>query len=221
MKGKAVAMDLQTSRNSSNSTRRHGSTRSSQSRRLGALQIPSESTSAAAAAAAGVHANAETSHGQGSSRRGGSNGRLRREGQEDGRESNDEEVEEGELSPTIAPRATGFDRLREAGFSEDDIRSIRRQFHASRGTITVGENGFEVGPDQDEDARERARRVEEEWIDQHGSDTLPEGCNVEPFFFFFFFACPFYFRAVFVPESRRGVECSLRKKKKKLKKLQD
>ncbi|KAF9977251.1 hypothetical protein BGZ65_007474 [Modicella reniformis] len=75
----------------------------------------------------------------------------------------------------MASRPTGFDRLREAGFSEDEIRSIRRQFHASRGTTTVGENGIEVGPDQDEDASERARRIEEEWIDQHGAETLPEG----------------------------------------------
>ncbi|KAG0208381.1 hypothetical protein BGX33_006296 [Mortierella sp. NVP41] len=73
--------------------------------------------------------------------------------------------------------ATGFDRLREAGFSEDEIRSIRRQFHASRGTVTsmVGENGIAVGLDQDEDASARARRIEEEWIDQHGAETLPEG----------------------------------------------
>jgi len=40
---------------------------------------------------------------------------------------------------------------------------------------TVGENGIAVGLDQDEDASARARRIEEEWIDQHGAETLPEG----------------------------------------------
>ncbi|KAI9241782.1 MAG: DUF2407 C-terminal domain-containing protein [Podila humilis] len=61
----------------------------------------------------------------------------------------------------MVPQPTGFDRLREAGFSEEEIRSIRRQFHASRGTTA--------------DATARARRVEEEWIDQHGAETLPDG----------------------------------------------
>ncbi|KAI8604056.1 DUF2407 C-terminal domain-containing protein [Dissophora ornata] len=63
----------------------------------------------------------------------------------------------------MTAQPTGFDRLREAGFSEDEIRSIRRQFHASRGTV------------MSTDASARARRIEEEWIDQHGAETLPEG----------------------------------------------
>ncbi|KAI8357987.1 DUF2407 C-terminal domain-containing protein [Mortierella sp. GBAus27b] len=144
--------------------RRNRSDRLSRSRPLGATPIPSQSTSAAAAAAA----TTASSRNPGSSS---SNGQTREEQEQD--ESNDEA--DGELSPTITPRATGFDRLREAGFNEDEIRSIRRQFHASIGTTTIGENGIEVGPDQDEDSRERARRIEEEWIDQHGSETLPEG----------------------------------------------
>lgn len=91
----------------------------------------------------------------------------------------DEAQAEAELSSMVVQRAVGFDRLREAGFSEDEIRSIRRQFHASRGTVTstVGENGIAVDLDQDEEARARARRIEEEWIDQHGAETLPEGCK--------------------------------------------
>ncbi|KAG0359947.1 hypothetical protein BG005_011817 [Podila minutissima] len=90
-------------------------------------------------------------------------------------EDDNEEPRDGELSPIMVPQPTGFDRLREAGFSEEEIRSIRRQFHASRGTTTVGENGIEGGLDQDEDAAARARRIEEEWIDQHGAETLPDG----------------------------------------------
>ncbi|KAG0275779.1 hypothetical protein BGZ95_008374 [Linnemannia exigua] len=99
------------------------------------------------------------------------------DGAGDDDDEEEEEEEEEEPSPIMTPQATGFDRLREAGFSEDEIRSIRRQFHASRGTITstVGENGIAVGLDQDEDASARARRIEEEWIDQHGAETLPEG----------------------------------------------
>ncbi|KAF9320722.1 hypothetical protein BG003_005173 [Podila horticola] len=96
-------------------------------------------------------------------------------GDEDEDEDDNEEARDGELSPIMIPQPTGFDRLREAGFSEEEIRSIRRQFHASRGTTTVGENGIEGGLDQDEDAAARARRIEEEWIDQHGAETLPDG----------------------------------------------
>ncbi|KAF9207579.1 hypothetical protein BGZ49_000110 [Haplosporangium sp. Z 27] len=92
-------------------------------------------------------------------------------------ENDDEAQSEEELSPTMTPQPTGFDRLREAGFSEDEIRAIRRQFHARRETqaSSVGENGIAVELDQDEDTRARARRIEEEWIDQHGAETLPEG----------------------------------------------
>ncbi|KAF9298962.1 hypothetical protein BGZ88_003040 [Linnemannia elongata] len=140
--------------------------------------------SAAAAAAVRVGASRPLSLPGGSSGRQGSRHRhgdgIASEDDEDetrdGAEE-DEEEEEEELSHIMTPQATGFDRLREAGFSEDEIRSIRRQFHASRGTVTstVGENGIAVGLDQDEDANARARRIEEEWIDQHGAETLPEG----------------------------------------------
>ncbi|KAG0315568.1 hypothetical protein BGZ97_008104 [Linnemannia gamsii] len=185
-KGKAVATGTGSSNNNtSGRLRRDGSSRSSRSRGLNASHIPSQSTSsAAAAAAARVGATSPLSLPGSSSTRQGS--RHRRE---DGVDSEDEEgetrvgveeeeeEEDEELSPIMAPQATGFDRLREAGFSEDEIRSIRRQFHASRGTVTstVGENGIAVGLDQDEDASARARRIEEEWIDQHGAETLPEG----------------------------------------------
>lgn len=99
--------------------------------------------------------------------------------EEDGHDDeSNEEARNGELSPIMVPQPTGFDRLREAGFSEEEIQSIRRQFHASRGTTTVGENGIEGGLDQDEDATARARRIEEEWIDQHGAETLPDGCKI-------------------------------------------
>ncbi|KAF9540387.1 hypothetical protein EC957_004333 [Mortierella hygrophila] len=185
-KGKAVATGTGSSSNSNTSgrLRRDGSNRPSRSRGLNASHIPSQSTSSAAAAAAvRVGASSPLSlPGSGSRRQ---ESRHRREdglaSEDDEDETQDgtdeEEEEEEELSPIMTPQATGFDRLREAGFSEDEIRSIRRQFHASRGTVmsTVGENGIAVGLDQDEDANARARRIEEEWIDQHGAETLPEG----------------------------------------------
>ncbi|KAF9202488.1 hypothetical protein BGZ59_002140 [Podila verticillata] len=100
------------------------------------------------------------------------------EQEDDDNDESNGEARNGEVSPIMVPQPTGFDRLREAGFSEEEIRSIRRQFHASRGTTAVGENGIEGGLDQDEDATARARRVEEEWIDQHGAETLPDGCII-------------------------------------------
>lgn len=188
-KGKAVATVTGSNSNSNTNgrLRRDGSSRPSRSRGLNASHIPSQSTSSAAVAAAvRVGASSPLSL-PGSSNSRGQGSRHRREDgisseddedeTRDGAEDDEEEEEEEELSPIMTPQATGFDRLREAGFSEDEIQSIRRQFHASRGTVTstVGENGIAVGLDQDEDASARARRIEEEWIDQHGAETLPEG----------------------------------------------
>jgi hypothetical protein len=64
---------------------------------------------------------------------------------------------------------TGFDRLREAGFTEEDIRNIRTQFHRLHGTT------FEESPS------EEARNLEEQWMDNTG-ETLPDGseCISEP-----------------------------------------
>ncbi|KAF9181421.1 hypothetical protein BGZ51_005450, partial [Haplosporangium sp. Z 767] len=176
-KGKAVAID---------STSRSGRSRSTRTSRNLSLQstshIPSQSTSAT-----GVRTGATSSlslpgqHGSnsGSSSRTEGSSRDRVNDGPEVIEGDEEEVdeEEDDLSPIMTPQPTGFDRLREAGFSEDEIRSIRRQFHASRGTLdsAVGENGIAVGLDQDEDANARARRIEEEWIDQHGAETLPDG----------------------------------------------
>ncbi|KAF9966086.1 hypothetical protein BGZ70_003317 [Mortierella alpina] len=179
-KGKAVATDTPSRTGSASSSRRRdGSLAAARrmARRQGSL-----STSGAAGTSASSPLTLPRRRG---SSRGGA---LTAEGTQELRdpeadeedldeEDENEEDEDGDPSPIMAPQATGFDRLREAGFSEDEIRSIRRQFHASRGTITstVGENGIAVGLDQDEDASARARRIEEEWIDQHGAETLPDG----------------------------------------------
>ncbi|CAO3652682.1 unnamed protein product [Mucor fragilis] len=63
--------------------------------------------------------------------------------------------------PQMTP-PTGFDRLRESGFTEEDIRNIRTQFHRLHGTT------FEEGP------TEEARNLEEQWMDNTG-ETLPDG----------------------------------------------
>ncbi|KAG8935749.1 hypothetical protein FRC02_006558 [Tulasnella sp. 418] len=85
---------------------------------------------------------------------------------------NDEEesVQKTQLTPL-----RGFDRLVTAGFTEDDIATIRRQFHASRG-IT------EPDPVND-DENEHARALEEQWIDDMdagaGMDHVDGGkCHV-------------------------------------------
>ncbi|KAF9131376.1 hypothetical protein BGW39_001884 [Mortierella sp. 14UC] len=180
-KGKAVAIGSGSTNNNSTSSasgrlRRDGSRRSSRSRGLNASQIPLQSTSSAAAASSPLSLPGSSSR-DGGMRQGMESDDDEEDETRDGAGDDDDDEEEEELSPIMASQATGFDRLREAGFSEDEIRSIRRQFHASRGTVTstVGENGIAVGLDQDEDASARARRIEEEWIDQHGAETLPEG----------------------------------------------
>ncbi|KAI8081900.1 uncharacterized protein B0P05DRAFT_468736 [Gilbertella persicaria] len=64
--------------------------------------------------------------------------------------------------PQMTP-PTGFDRLRESGFTEEDIRNIRTQFHRLHGT------SFD-----DNVPTEEARNLEEQWMDNTG-ETLPDG----------------------------------------------
>ncbi|RUS21609.1 DUF2407 C-terminal domain-containing protein [Endogone sp. FLAS-F59071] len=71
------------------------------------------------------------------------------------------ENSEATLQPQITP-PTGFDRLREAGFSEDDIQNIRAQFHHLHGTVFNGE------------INEETRNLEEQWMENAG-ETLPDG----------------------------------------------
>ncbi|KAF9952663.1 hypothetical protein BGZ72_006027 [Mortierella alpina] len=181
-KGKAVAIDTPSRTRSTNSSRRRDGSSAASATRMARRQ-----GAASTSGVAGTSASSPlTLPGrQGSSRGGVATTEGTRVAQDheiedtdpEDEEDEDEEEEDEDPSPIMAPQPTGFDRLREAGFSEDEIRSIRRQFHASRGTITstVGENGIAVGLDQDEDANARARRIEEEWIDQHGAETLPDG----------------------------------------------
>ncbi|KAF9940455.1 hypothetical protein BGZ67_007591 [Mortierella alpina] len=177
-KGKAVATDTPSRTGSTNiSRRRDGSSAAARrmARRHGS-QSASDMAGTSASSPLTLPGHRGSSRG-GASTAEGTHIRDHEAVDDDLDEEEDEVEEDGDPSPIMAPQPTGFDRLREAGFSEDEIRSIRRQFHASRGTITstVGENGIAVGLDQDEDASTRARRIEEEWIDQHGAETLPDG----------------------------------------------
>ncbi|KAG9121196.1 hypothetical protein FRC07_002957 [Ceratobasidium sp. 392] len=62
------------------------------------------------------------------------------------------EEEEKEQQAQIKP-LTGFDRLASAGFSAEDIETMRRQFHSRRPEATDG------------DDEEHARALEEQWVD--------------------------------------------------------
>ncbi|KAI9598604.1 DUF2407 C-terminal domain-containing protein [Syncephalis fuscata] len=62
----------------------------------------------------------------------------------------------------------GFDRLREAGFSEEDIEQLREQFHQLRGTDAATE------PVNDEEDLQARREEEEAWI-ENNTNTLPDG----------------------------------------------
>lgn len=75
-----------------------------------------------------------------------------------------------DTGPQITP-LVGFDRLQAAGFSDEDIASIRLQFHRTRGS--------NIGPDDTID--EQARQMEEAWIDNQGAEAsvLPDGGTFE------------------------------------------
>ncbi|KAJ1952628.1 hypothetical protein GGI12_006198 [Dipsacomyces acuminosporus] len=62
--------------------------------------------------------------------------------------------------PNGAQPARGFDRLRESGFSDEDIQAIRLQFHRVHGT--------------DADDEENAHAIEDSWIDGTAQDTAAE-----------------------------------------------
>lgn len=74
-----------------------------------------------------------------------------------GEQLSDEDFEEGERekqTQSTLPLPVGFDRLRSAGFSDDDIASLRAQFmrfHGSRG---------------DEDDEIDITAMEERWLDE-------------------------------------------------------
>ncbi|GAA5799570.1 hypothetical protein HPULCUR_004986 [Helicostylum pulchrum] len=104
--------------------------------------------------------------------------------------------------PQMTP-PTGFDRLRESGFTEEDIRNIRTQFHRLHGTP------FEEGP------TEEARNLEEQWMDNTG-ETLPDGRTYKEMMwglmlgFFLGIICLFWFReSVFSRRHQMGIVAAI------------
>lgn len=66
------------------------------------------------------------------------------------------------LGPTARP-LSGFDRLAEAGFSDEDIQQVRQQFYAEHDLRPpVGQNDQHQA---DEDDNEHARAMEEQWLE--------------------------------------------------------
>ncbi|CAO3682902.1 unnamed protein product [Umbelopsis ramanniana] len=113
----------------------------------------------------------------------------------------DENIESKNSQPQITP-LMGFDRLREAGFTEEDIRNIRMQFHHLHGTTFDGEN------------TEQTRNLEEQWMENTG-ETLPDGTLTGTYKemvwglmlgFFLGLICLFWFReSVFTRRHQMGI----------------
>ncbi|EIN12802.1 hypothetical protein PUNSTDRAFT_60294 [Punctularia strigosozonata HHB-11173 SS5] len=108
----------------------------------------------------------------------------------EGEEDQEKDTQTAQIKPL-----RGFDRLAAAGFSESDIQSIRRQFH-SQSTDNYLDSGFE----NDDDYEERARVLEEQWIDSMDtggsaalSDYSPTAIVTGAVMGFFFPLLPFFF----------------------------
>ncbi|BFZ64458.1 hypothetical protein YB2330_005604 [Saitoella coloradoensis] len=80
----------------------------------------------------------------------------------------DGEESETPTGPSTLPLPTGFDRLRNAGFSDADIANLRAQFHRLQGGGGVGD-----GEEEDNEAAQaRAREMEERWMDEGANTTV-------------------------------------------------
>lgn len=87
-----------------------------------------------------------------------------------GEEAGAERSQEGPSDPRR--RLTGFDRLAEAGFSEEDIEQVRRQFHTEHAGIS-SLTGRTLQGDVDEE--EHARAMEEQWLE--GLNSTQDGVD--------------------------------------------
>lgn len=77
----------------------------------------------------------------------------------EGEEDEDARAQEAQIKPL-----RGFDRLSTAGFSEEDILNIRRQFHSRSVADYISAAEFPT----EEEYEEHARVLEEQWIDGLG-----------------------------------------------------
>jgi len=92
-----------------------------------------------------------------------------------GPELTQEEEEENLTQATQIKPLRGFDRLAAAGFTEDDIASIRRQFHAHSAGDYLDRDFTD-----DEDYEEHTRALEEQWIDSLDNAGTASLSQVEP-----------------------------------------
>ncbi|PWA00721.1 hypothetical protein BB558_003178 [Smittium angustum] len=72
------------------------------------------------------------------------------------------EPETENLEPQNEDRLIGFDRLRDAGFEQEEIEEIRRNFHLTHGT------------DNEQNDVQRLREIEESWMDSRGDEDIPD-----------------------------------------------
>ncbi|KAI7878748.1 hypothetical protein K492DRAFT_132333 [Lichtheimia hyalospora FSU 10163] len=95
----------------------------------------------------------------------------------------------------------GFDRLRESGFNEEEIRDIRTQFHRTHGSSY-------------DEATEQTMALEEQWMENTGEmlpDGLIQGTYKEMMWglllgFFLGILCIFWFReSVFTRRHQMGI----------------
>ncbi|KAJ1984394.1 hypothetical protein H4R33_004397 [Dimargaris cristalligena] len=84
-------------------------------------------------------------------------------------------------------RPVGFDRLREAGFSEQDIANFRQQFHLFQGTNANAEND------------ENIRNLEETWMDDGGQNAAVDGG------FFLGMLSALWYRENMSPQHKAGI----------------
>ncbi|CAH7686102.1 DUF2407 C-terminal domain-domain-containing protein [Phakopsora pachyrhizi] len=124
----------------------------------------------------------------------------------DGAEDDGEVSSRDSVTTSNNTPLTGFDRLAEAGFSEEDIEQVRRQFHAEHGMMATHNSNEQV----DEDEEEHARAMEEQWLEgltstQEGVDSAIMGSQIYMTLFrglcigFFFPLLPlFFFRTDFL-----------------------
>ncbi|KAH9033327.1 hypothetical protein EDB84DRAFT_1588364 [Lactarius hengduanensis] len=103
----------------------------------------------------------------------------------EGDDDDDAHAQEAQIKP---PR--GFDRLTSAGFSEEDILNIRRQFHSRSVADYLSTAEFPT----EEEYEEHARALEEQWIDGLGGGGAVLNGIIIGFFFpllpFFFLRAP-------------------------------
>lgn len=88
--------------------------------------------------------------------------------QEEEQQQQEEDVEEQEEEQEGRP-LSGFDRLAEAGFSEEDIEQVRRQFHSEHQFIS-SPTGY-----IDTDEEEHARAMEDQWLE--GLNSTQDGVD--------------------------------------------